>query len=80
MIKENFVKNETTDLIETLYKKEKFTKKYDNRVLRKSPKAKYQVFDEMEFTRGREVLGNLIVHGMVASGGTDIDWLIEHND
>ena len=31
-----------------------------------------------EFTRGREVLGDLIVHGMISSGGTDIDWLIEH--
>ena len=26
-----------------------------------------------------KVLGDLIVHGMLASGGTDIDWLIEHN-
>ena len=70
--------NETTDLIDTLYEKEK-PSNHNYQVLRKSPKAKYQIFDEIEFARGREVLGNLIVHGMVASGGTDIDWLIEHN-
>jgi len=35
--------------------------------------------DEVEFTRGREVLGDLIVHGMRTTGGTDIDWMIEHN-
>ncbi len=72
--------NETNDLIDTLYEKETPTNSEHNskQIIRKSPKAKYQIFDESEFTRGREVLGNLIVHGMIASGGTDIDWLIEH--
>ena len=72
--------NETSDLIDTLYEKENLIQ-FENipqRIIRKSPKAKYQIFDESEFTRGREVLGDLIVHGMIASGGTDIDWLIEH--
>ena len=73
------MKNETSDLIDTLYDKEKNTENIPQVVLRKSPKPKYQIFDEVEFTRGREVLGDLIVHGMLASGGTDIDWLIEHN-
>jgi hypothetical protein len=74
------MKNETADLIDTLYDKEKDSPYYNpQQNMRKSPKAKYQIFDELEFTRGREVLGNLIVHGMIASGGTDIDWLIEHN-
>lgn len=73
------MENETSDLIDTLYEKEKTTKNVPQLVLRKSPKAKYQIFDEIEFTRGREVLGDLIVHGMLVSGGTDIDWLIEHN-
>lgn len=73
------MENETIDLIDTLYDKEKDTKNTEQIVLRKSPKAKYQIFDEVEFSRGREVLGDLIVHGMLASGGTDIDWLIEHN-
>ncbi len=72
--------DETRDLIDTLYEKENSiqTQQVDKQINRKSPKAKYQIFDESEFTRGREVLGDLIVHGMIASGGTDIDWLIEH--
>jgi hypothetical protein len=72
--------NETSDLIDTLYEKdnEVHTKQVSKQIIRKSAKAKYQIFDETEFTRGREVLGDLIVHGMIASGGTDIDWLIEH--
>ena len=73
--------NETSDLIDTFYDKDESSKNepISQQILRKSPKAKYQIFDESEFTRGREVLGNLIVHGMVSSGGTDIDWMIEHN-
>ena len=72
--------NETSDLIDTIYDKEQHRddSQKSNQIVRKSPKAKYQIFDELEFTRGREVLGDLIVHGMMASGGTDIDWLIEH--
>ena len=72
---------DTDVLIDTLYEKESLpTEKYKmNQIVRKSPNAKYQIHDEAEFTRGREVLGNLIVRGMIASGGTDIDWLIEHN-
>jgi len=72
--------NETNELIDTIYEKESKIHSDHNskQIIRKSPKAKYQIFDESEFTRGREVLGNLIVQGMLASGGTDIDWLIEH--
>jgi hypothetical protein len=72
--------NDTSDLIDTLYEKDNQiqTKQGSKQIIRKSAKAKYQIFDESEFTRGREVLGDLIVHGMIASGGTDIDWLIEH--
>lgn len=72
--------NDTSDLIDTLYEKDNSiqSEHISQQIIRKSPKAKYQIFDESEFTRGREVLGNLIVHGMIASGGTDIDWLIEH--
>ncbi len=72
--------NETNELIDTLYEKENPIHSDHNSkpIIRKSPKAKYHIFDQSEFTRGREVLGDLIVHGMIASGGTDIDWLIEH--
>jgi len=72
--------DETGNLIDTIYGK-KILNHADNlseKILRKSSKAKYQIYDETEFTRGREVLGDIIVHGMLASGGTDIDWLIEH--
>ncbi len=69
-----FMANETGDLIDNLYDKNN-SRQTENisQQIRKSPKAKYQIFDELEFTRGREVLGDLIVHGMIASGGTDID-------
>jgi len=75
------VKNEAGDLIDTLYGKKSLLTDNSkmNQIIRKSPKGKYQIFDEHGFARGREVLGNLIVRGMIASGGTDIDWLIEHN-
>jgi len=72
--------DEAQDLIDMIYEK-KTSNQVQNtseKILRKSSKAKYQIFDELEFTRGREVLGEIIVHGMIASGGTDIDWLIEH--
>jgi len=72
--------DEAQDLINTIYEKKDSTQLQNTseKVLRKSSKPKYQIFDESEFTRGREVLGEIIVHGMIASGGTDIDWLIEH--
>ena len=72
--------SEADDLIDVIYEKEdsKNGNYKPNQTIHKSAKAKYQIFDESEFTRGREVLGDLIVHGMIASGGTDIDWLIEH--
>ncbi|HXW03290.1 MAG TPA: hypothetical protein VD651_03410, partial [Nitrosarchaeum sp.] len=72
--------DKTSDLIDILYDKEKIIQnELNSQQIRKSSRAKYQIFDESEFTRGREILGDLIVHGMIASGGTDIDWLIEHN-
>ena len=75
------MKNEAEDLIDTIYEKESHSTNNlkINHIVRKSPKAKYQIYDEEEFTRGREILGNLIVNGMMTSGGTDLDWLIEHN-
>lgn len=73
--------NETGDIIDSIYHKDSVltSKEASGQILRQSPRAKYKIFDEEEFTRGREVLGDLIVQGMVASGGTDIDWMIEHN-
>jgi len=75
------VRNDTRELIDTLYDKEPFHVKETtlNQKSSVNSKAKYKIFDQDEFTRGREVLGELIVHGMIASGGTDVDWLVEHN-
>jgi len=72
--------DEIQDLINTIYDKKRVNQiqNLPEKSIRKRSKAKYQIFDEVEFTRGREVLGEIIVHGMLASGGTDIDWLIEH--
>ena len=72
--------DEIKDLINKIYEKKQSSQeqKISEKITRKSSIAKYQIFDEVEFSRGREVLGNIIVHGMLASGGTDIDWLIEH--
>lgn len=39
---------------------------------------KYKIGNPEEFKKSREVLGNIITKRMKTSGGTDIDWLIEH--
>jgi len=41
-------------------------------------KPKHTISDAKKFQEGREKLGGLIIEGMQATGGTDIDWLIEH--
>lgn len=40
---------------------------------------KHRITNPTLFAKSREVLGNLISKRMKTSGGTDIDWLIEHN-
>ncbi|HJU14739.1 MAG TPA: hypothetical protein VJ792_09830 [Candidatus Nitrosotalea sp.] len=40
---------------------------------------KHRISNPLLFAKTREVLGNLISKRMKTSGGTDIDWLIEHN-
>ena len=40
---------------------------------------KHRIANPLLFAKSREVLGNLISKRMRTSGGTDIDWLIEHN-
>jgi len=42
-------------------------------------KPKHKIVDPQLFAKGREILGNIISRRMKTSGGTDIDWLIEHN-
>ncbi len=41
-------------------------------------KPKHTIFDSEKFQKGREQLGNIILQNMKTTGGTDVDWLIEH--
>jgi len=43
-------------------------------------KPKYKLRDKKKFADERERLGFLITRGMKVSGGTDIDWVIEHRE
>ena len=39
---------------------------------------KHTIRDYRKFQDDRDKLGNLVLQGMKTSGGTDVDWLIEH--
>ena len=41
-------------------------------------KPKHVIRDSKAFQKGREALGEIILNGMQTTGGTDVDWLIEH--
>tara|TARA_A100001037_G_C15006301_1_gene569551 strand:+ start:503 stop:973 length:471 start_codon:yes stop_codon:yes gene_type:complete len=41
-------------------------------------KPKHIIRDEAKFQKDRAKMGNFIVEGMETTGGTDIDWMIEH--
>jgi len=41
-------------------------------------KPKHTIFDKEKFAEEREFLGGLAQEGMNTTGGTDIDWVIEH--
>ena len=41
-------------------------------------KPKHTIFDKGKFQEDRAKLGGLILEGMKTTGGTDIDWVIEH--
>ena len=41
-------------------------------------KPKHFIRDEEKFQKDRAKMGNFIVEGMQTTGGTDIDWMIEH--
>jgi len=41
-------------------------------------KPKHTLSDSGKFQKDREKLGGFILDGMKTTGGTDIDWLIEH--
>ena len=48
-------------------------KNNDNKI-----KPKHTIRDSEAFQKGREALGGIILEGMKTTGGTDVDWLIEH--
>jgi len=50
----------------------------DNFFVKDDREAKYVIEDEDAFDKGRKLIGGLIRHGMKTTGGTDIDWVIEH--
>lgn len=41
-------------------------------------KPKHTLSDSSKFQKDREKLGGFILDGMKTTGGTDIDWLVEH--
>ena len=41
-------------------------------------KPKHTIFDKKKFVDERSKLGGLAQEGMNTTGGTDIDWVIEH--
>ena len=41
-------------------------------------KAKHSLFDKEKFAEERAKLGDLILEGMKTTGGTDVDWVVEH--
>lgn len=51
----------------------------DSQSISKKRKAKHRIFNRISFEESREVLGEIIVEGMKTTGGTDIDWMVEHN-
>lgn len=42
-------------------------------------RPKHTISDSVRFQKDREKLGGLILEGMKTTGGTDIDWIVEHN-
>jgi len=71
------------DLGEIFHGKTKFTNKNPSRVEPKYiqdelDEPKHTIGNPQMFAKSREVLGNIISKRMKTSGGTDVDWLIEH--
>ena len=41
-------------------------------------RPKHTIFDKEKFSEERAKLGGLAIEGMKTTGGTDIDWVVEH--
>ena len=76
------VKESSSGLADILYSDHDNSKKQVEKIryeMDKLDEPKHKITNPMLFAKGREVLGNIISKRMKTSGGTDIDWLIEHN-
>jgi len=50
-----------------------------NPTIKKKFKPKHTISDTVQYLKDKTKLGGLIIEGMETTGGTDIDWLIEHH-
>lgn len=50
----------------------------DDKKPSKKREAKFHIGSPEDFKKSREILGNIITKDMKTSGGTDVDWLVEH--
>ncbi len=69
-------------LADILYNEQNRSKKQIEKIryeMDELDEPKHRISNPILFAKGREVLGNIISKRMKTSGGTDIDWLIEHN-
>lgn len=57
----------------------KDTEKHDGERYKMQFKAKHTIKDIELYAKDKAKLGGLILEGMKTTGGTDIDWLIEHH-
>jgi len=50
-----------------------------NPTVKEKFKPKHTISDTVQYLKDKTKLGGLIIDGMATTGGTDIDWLIEHH-
>ncbi len=76
------VKEASLGLADILYNEQGNSKKQAEKIhyeMDELDEPKHKITNPELFAKGREVMGNIISKRMKTSGGTDIDWLIEHN-
>jgi hypothetical protein len=73
------VKPSLADIIYNQKEKISSDKQHSEHIKDELDEPKHRISNPFLFAKTREVLGNIISRRMKTSGGTDIDWLIEHN-
>ncbi len=73
------IKPSLADIIYSQKEKTTSDKQRDRHVKDEFDEPKHKISNPLLFAKTRQVLGNIISKRMKTSGGTDIDWLIEHN-